>query len=90
MINLSIDFIPCELCGRRATEHHHVFGGANRKHSEKYKLVVCLCAECHRTGKYSVHQDAVAAKDLKQTYQQMFELVHGHEKFMRIFGRNYL
>lgn len=90
MINLSIDFIPCELCGKRATEHHHVFGGANRKHSEQYKLVACLCAECHRTGENSVHRNANVSTDMKQRYQTLFELVHGHEKFMRTFGRNYL
>ena len=37
----------CFLCGRNDTgdplERHHIFGGANRKKSEKYGLVVYLC-----------------------------------------------
>ena len=46
----------CFLCGRNDTgdplERHHIFGGANRKKSEKYGLVVYLCGNrCHRNGR---------------------------------------
>lgn len=42
----------CWLCGRWGwLEEHHIFGGANRKKSEKYGLKVGLCGDtCHRNG----------------------------------------
>ena len=44
----------CWLCGKtdyglNRLERHHIFGGANRKKSERYGLIVYLCGEtCHR------------------------------------------
>ena len=43
----------CFLCGRNdpsdPLERHHILGGANRKKSEKYGLVVYLCGNrCHQ------------------------------------------
>lgn len=81
----------CDLCPRWAyLEDHHVFGAANRIHSERWGMVARLCPACHRTDKNSVHRDAERAKELKADYQRKFEEQHGHEKFMKIFGRNYL
>ena len=42
----------CYLCGANGAADplhwHHIFGGANRKHSEKYGLKVRLCGQqCH-------------------------------------------
>ena len=42
----------CEICGRTGTSRvplhrHHVFGGSNRKISDKLGMVVDLCCECH-------------------------------------------
>lgn len=81
----------CHLCGMWCNlERHHVFGAANRKHSEKWGMVVDLCPTCHRTGRRSVHQSRETADRLKAEYQSLFESVHGHDEFMKIFGRNYL
>ena len=77
----------CEVCGKRAIHRHHVmFGTANRKLSEKYGLVAFLCMECHQT----VHSNRSVDLILKRRYQAMFELVNGHDTWMKIFMRNYL
>lgn len=78
-------------------ECHHVFEGvANRKLSEKYGLKVYLCRH-HHTGDVLGSKDAVHSKGmndwdrvLKQTAQVAFETKYSHEKFMQVFGKNYL
>ena len=80
----------CHLCGRNwAIEKHHVFGGSNRKKSEKHGMTVDLCASCHR-GPHGVHQDAEQNKRLKAGFQGKFEETHSREEFRRIFGKSYI
>ena len=80
----------CELCGRWASlEKHHVFGAANRKHSERWGMVVYICPTCHRTGENAVHRNREAADRLKAKYQEKFEIEHPDESFLAIFGRLY-
>lgn len=69
----------CFLCGRNDSgdplERHHIFGGANRKKSEKYGLVVYLCGNrCHRNGQ------------LKAMEEQRWT----EADFRREFGKSYL
>ena len=88
----------CWLCGKtqyglNRPERHHIFGGANRKKSEKYGLVVYLCGDsCHRNGPKAAHQN-------KETMQRLHE--YGQRKamkendwtvddFRREFGKNYI
>ncbi len=81
----------CYLCGREgATEEHHIFGGPNRKLSEKYGLKVYLCHACHRTGQDAVHVSAETMARLRKAGQAAFERSHDRESFMRIFGKNYM
>lgn len=87
----------CWICGRNGRgdrlERHHIFGGANRKLSEKYKLVVWLCGDrCHRTGKYAVHQNADIMHELHKFGQlkAMEENGWTKDEFREIFGRSYL
>lgn len=81
----------CEICHRYAnTERHHVFGGPNRKNSEKWGMVAELCPDCHRTGPGNVTDDYDQSLILKQRYQRIFEADHSRAEFMKIFGRNYL
>ncbi len=87
----------CFLCkqdGRRIrhkTLHkHHIFGGSNRKKSEKYGLTVRLCPECHVLGKNAVHLNADRMKELRQIGQKSFEEVYPELNFREIFGKNYL
>ena len=83
----------CELCGRTAVHRHHIYGGPNRKHSEKYKLVCYLCYDCHE--KVTDYVSTPDGKDtyneyLKRKYQKIFEERFPDESFLLIFGRNYL
>jgi len=82
--------MECEICGQWGTERHHVYGAANRKHSERWGMVAELCPTCHRTGKHSAHNDYQTSLMLKQKYQAIFEQTNSREMFMAIFGRNYL
>lgn len=65
---------------------HHVFGGANRKHSEKHRLWIRICPSCHE----KMHNDPSYSLPYKQMAQRKFEKVYGHDEFMRVFGRNYI
>lgn len=78
--------LPCEICGRRSEHTHHVFYGPLRKWSEKYKLTMRLCRECHEM----IHKDAAICVRYKMKYQKKFEDQYGHELWMKVFGRNYL
>ena len=87
----------CFICGRNGNgdrlERHHIFGGSNRKHSEKYGLVVYLCGErCHRNGEYSAHRNSDIADYLHRYGQEkvMKENNWTEEQIREIFGRSYL
>jgi hypothetical protein len=81
----------CIVCGRPYAELHEAFhGNGNRQNSIEYGMQVRLCAEHHRTGKNAVHNNKEFDRQLKIKYQKIFEQKHGHEKFMEVFGRNYL
>lgn len=86
----------CFLCGKNGfmdpLESHHIYGGANRKHSERYGLKIWLCGNsCHRNGLYSVHRNRIIADQVKAAAQEKWEEVYGtRDEFLRIFGRNYL
>ena len=90
----------CYLCGEGPywtgavidrLEEHHVFGGANRKASEKYGLKVYLHGiKCHREGKDSAHQNKATRMMLQALAQKRFEELHSRGEFVKIFGNNYL
>lgn len=80
----------CWVCGKTVTlERHHVMDGSWRKLSERHGLTVYLCRE-HHTGDTGVHQNRALDLQLREYTQRRFEAVHGHEEWMRIFGRNYI
>ena len=84
----------CFLSGRWGwLEEHHIFGGANRKLSEKYELKVGLCGiSCHREGLKSAHRCADVAQMLHEYGQKKFMNEHGAtiDEFCAVFGKNYL
>lgn len=91
------DHKKCFLCGRNGNgdrlEIHHIFGGGNRKKSDKLGLTVLLCgSRCHRLGEYSAHQNAQIAEYLHKYGQQKAMADQGwtKEEFIKEFGRNYL
>lgn len=87
----------CFLCGRNGAEdpldRHHIFGGAYRKKSEKYGLVVDLChRRCHEFGRKAVHQNGSVMRQLRRYGQMkaMKEQGWTEEEFIREFGKSYL
>ena len=85
----------CWLCGRQSQplDRHHVFGGAYRKKSEKYGLVVYLCHhDCHIFGMEAVHRSADNMRMLHCWGQEkaMRENDWTTEDFIAEFGKNYL
>lgn len=84
------DMTCCYVCGRYGTETHHIFfGNPNRKLSDRYGLVIGLCAEHHR-GNTGVHQSRELDIAMKQVGQRAFKHHYPNEDFMKIFGKNYL
>lgn len=87
----------CWLCGRNGCcdplDRHHVFGGALRRKSERYGLVVDLChTECHIFGEQAVHQSRESMLALKKWGQRkaMEENGWSVSDFIREFGKNFL
>jgi hypothetical protein len=87
----------CFICGANGwsdpLDVHHVFGGARKKKSEKYGLLVRLCHDkCHIFGKKSVHQSKSQMQKLHEAAQieAMEHYGWSVEDFIREFGKNYL
>lgn len=88
----------CYLCGMNAyfepLDEHHVYGGANRKLSEKYGLKVYLHhSRCHIFNpKTAVHANEKLNRELKADVQAKAMEHYGWtvEDFIKIFGKSYL
>ena len=81
----------CYICGSPLNIHkHHVYQAANRKNSEKWGCWVYLCAYHHNMSDHGVHFDRLLDVAIKRRTQAEFERLHGHEKFMEVFGKNWL
>lgn len=81
----------CFICGYKGyLERHHIYGGPNRKLSEKYGLTIHLCYKHHQDSREGVHHNAPLMRKLHETGQRAFEKEHNREEFRRIFGINYL
>lgn len=86
------DYPVCYLSGRSDNlEEHHVYGGINRKLSEKYGLKVMLTRELH-TGMDGVHNNRELSDKLKADIQKI-AMEHYDwtvEEFRLIFGKSYI
>lgn len=87
----------CFLCGRNGSadplDRHHIFGGPDRKKSEKYGLTVYLCHnDCHIFGREAVHRNAKNMLMVKQYGQRKAMQEQGWtiEDFTKEFRKNYL
>lgn len=71
---------------------HHCYGGSRRQLSEEWGCWVWLRADWHNLADYGVHGKNGHELDmrLKRECQKRFEELHGHEKFMEVFKKNYL
>ena len=78
----------CYLTGAEAwLDKHHIFTGPRRKAADKWGCWVWLRHDVHM---YMHQQDPELERRLKRECQERFEELHGHEKFMQVFGKNYL
>lgn len=81
----------CWVCGSPKVELHHVFYGTGlRELSDKYGCTVYLCPTHHRDRDEGVHFDRELDSLIKRMTQRRFEREYSHEKFVQVFGRNYL
>jgi len=87
---LTDNFKKCYFCNKNQNiQLHHIFGGANRKKSDKYKLIIPLCWECH-LGNNGVHFNKKQMDKLHKIGQKAFIENYPYLDFMKIFYRNYL
>ena len=87
---MTIDMEHCFICQRTPVEIHHVvFGTANRDLSDKFGLVVPLCAKHHRTGQSAVHRSKAADLYFKKMAQECFEKRWPQYKFREVFGKEW-
>lgn len=80
----------CYICGGRAEACHHIFGGPNRRISEREGFTVPLCNRCHNMSDSGVHFNHPLDRRLKKLAQKRYEERHSREEFIRLIGRNYL
>lgn len=81
----------CYITGATEGLHkHHVYAGSRRKVAEQWGCWVWLRWDWHNGAPYGVHQNPDLDRRLKQECQERFEELYGHEKFMEVFGKNYL
>lgn len=71
-------------------EHHVIQGNPGRKLSEHYGLKVHACIPHHRTGPEAAHKNIKVQRMLQRKAQEAFEEKYSHEKWMEVFGRNYI
>lgn len=76
----------CYICGRTPQNIHHCLHGIHRKNADKYGLTVHLCQRCHSL----LHDTGLYDLELEQIAQVAFEVEHGHDEFIKIFGKNWL
>ncbi len=76
---------------RQIREEHHIFySKCQRRLSEQYGLKVYLCLRHHREGNEAVHNNRKIRRLLEAKGQQAFEALYGRERFLEIFGEDYL
>ena len=81
----------CEECGKAFAATHEVyFGNPDAALSQIWGMTRRLCYTHHQDHQTGVHHVREFDLRLKKEYQIRFEELHGHEKFMEVFKRNYL
>lgn len=82
----------CFFTGRTdMLERHHLFGGPNRKLSEKYGLKVWLTHDWHNEPPNGVHHNETNMRILHEYGQQVFEESYPKLDFCKTFQLpNYL
>ena len=85
------DMDHCYFTGYGPVERQHIFGGCNRKNSEKYGFVIPLRPDLHPNGALAGKNSAEIDLKLKQMAQTYFEEHYGtRDDFREIFGKSVL
>lgn len=87
--------ISADLPQSALHRHHIIYGRGRRSLSEKYGLWVWLCPDHHEFGPAAVHHSGTKEgkendRLLKIIAQKSFEQIYGHDKWMEVFGENYI
>ena len=81
----------CYITGYTGALHkHHIYGGPNRRISDKHGFWVWLRPEMHNMSNEGVHFNKALDEELKMKCQAEYEKTHTREEFMKLIGRNYL
>ena len=81
----------CFLCGSINNLHkHHIYGGANRKISDKNGFWIWLTGYWHNLSDEGVHFNKNLDLHLKKICQKKFEETSSREEFVKLIGKNYL
>ena len=84
MIN---EYIPCHVCTRPAVTYHEpLMGSKYRQLSIDYGLRIPVCEECHSI----FHLQPETNEPYQIEMQEKFESKYTRDKWMIVFGRNYL
>lgn len=85
------DMDHCYFTGSYPVERHHIFGGSNRKNSEKYGFIIPLRPDLHPNGAQRGANAAEIDLKLKTMAQEYFETFYGtREDFRSVFGKSWL
>lgn len=76
---LTDDYTTCYVCGRPASDMHHIFHGADKKLSESLGCMVPLCRTCHNRVH---HEGGEIDRELKKVAQRAY--------LIKTFGRCHL
>ena len=68
------DFVPCEVCGSKAVDIHHIEarGMGGSKDADRIENLMALCRDCH-----------VAYGDIKE-YKERLQATHNHHLSKRV------
>lgn len=85
------DMDHCMYTGTAPVERHHIFGGPNKKRSEKYGFIAPLRPDLHPNGVFAGQGAKAVDLALKMKAQTYYEEHYGtKEDFIREFGKSYL
>lgn len=85
------DMDHCYFTGTSPVERHHIFGGSNRKNSEKYGFIIPLRPNLHPNGVMAGKQAAEIDQKLKNMAREYFLEHYGTlEDFIKVFGKSYI
>lgn len=89
---LTDDLEHCYICKSNVVAIHHVYGGANRKKSEKYGFLLPLHPRWHTESNDAIHRGNreldLRLKRLAQTYYE--ENIGSRVDFIIEFGKSWL